>query len=148
MPEAKTLSSNVAVKVAKKRKRSAEQPSSDSKSKRDTDQQQVKVRSATNGSSGAGGPKKKKRKGGDDENKALKPVSEEELDGNAQSGGEGIDESIGKMDGRLLADHLAQKARRHFKELTAVELNDLHVPGEAMGVFLAPSTSMIADCLL
>jgi protein CMS1 len=42
----------------------------------------------------------------------------------------GIDESISKMDGRLLADYFMQKARRHSKELIVVELNDLHVPGE------------------
>lgn len=42
---------------------------------------------------------------------------------------DGIDESIGKMDGRLLADYFAQKAKRQNKELTAVELDDVYVPG-------------------
>lgn len=42
---------------------------------------------------------------------------------------DGIDESIGKMDGRLLADYFAQKAKRQNKELTAVELDDIYVPG-------------------
>lgn len=42
---------------------------------------------------------------------------------------DGINESIGKMDGRLLADFFAQKAKRHNKELTAVELNDIYLPG-------------------
>jgi protein CMS1 len=44
----------------------------------------------------------------------------------------GMDEAIGKMDGRLLADHFVQKAKRHNKELTAVELSDLSVPGIVM----------------
>ena len=33
------------------------------------------------------------------------------------------------MDGRLLGDYFAQKAKRHDKELSAVELSDLSVPG-------------------
>ena len=43
---------------------------------------------------------------------------------------DGIDESIGKMDGRLLADFFAQQAKRHNDDLSAVELNDIYVPGE------------------
>ncbi|KAL1998604.1 hypothetical protein VTN02DRAFT_5908 [Thermoascus thermophilus] len=35
------------------------------------------------------------------------------------------------MDGRLLADYFGQKAKRHNKELTAMELNDLYVPEHA-----------------
>lgn len=42
---------------------------------------------------------------------------------------DGIDEAIGKMDGRLLADYFAQKAKRQNKDLTAVELDDIFVPG-------------------
>jgi hypothetical protein len=42
---------------------------------------------------------------------------------------DGIDEAIGKMDGRLLADFFAKKAKRHDKDLTAVELDDIYVPG-------------------
>jgi hypothetical protein len=42
---------------------------------------------------------------------------------------DGIDEAIGKMDGRLLADFFAKKAKRHDKDLTAVELDDIFVPG-------------------
>src|SRR5204863_1977453 len=42
----------------------------------------------------------------------------------------GIDESISKMDGRLLADFFAQQAKRHNDDLSAVELNDICVPGE------------------
>ncbi|KAL1959603.1 hypothetical protein VTO42DRAFT_1638 [Malbranchea cinnamomea] len=44
---------------------------------------------------------------------------------------DGINEAIGKMDGRLLADYFAQKAKRHNKDLTAVELDDIYVPESA-----------------
>lgn len=47
---------------------------------------------------------------------------------------DGIDESIGKMDGRLLADYFVQRAKRHNKELTAMELDDIYVPGMVLGV--------------
>ncbi|KAK2743402.1 hypothetical protein FQN57_004867 [Myotisia sp. PD_48] len=43
----------------------------------------------------------------------------------------GIDEAIGNMDGQLLADFFVQKAKRHNKELSAVELNDLYIPVHA-----------------
>lgn len=52
--------------------------------------------------------------------------------GNAKEGEEpkgGIDESLSQMDGRLLADLFIQKARKHKKDLTAIELNDISVPG-------------------
>lgn len=52
-----------------------------------------------------------------------------EHDENQSTRKDGIDESIGKMDGRLLGDHFAQKAKRHDKELSAVELSDLSIPG-------------------
>lgn len=42
---------------------------------------------------------------------------------------EAFDESIGKMDGQLLADYFLQKAKRHNKDLTAVELSDMSIPG-------------------
>lgn len=67
------------------------------------------------------GPSKKKKR------KKAKKAAEDEKDADKK---DGINESIGKMDGRLLADHFAQQAKRHNKELTAVELNDLYVPGE------------------
>lgn len=52
-------------------------------------------------------------------------------DGARDSGKKGgIDESIGKMDNRLLADFFARQAKRHGDELTALELNDIFVPGK------------------
>lgn len=119
--ETKT-STGLAAKMEKKRKRQAEEPSKQSKS------------DAPNKSTGAAsdGPKDKKRKSGknkkDKEDQADKPKT---LKGEPlQKERKGtVDEAIGKMDGRLLADHFIQKAKRHNKELTAVELNDLSVPG-------------------
>jgi protein CMS1 len=46
-----------------------------------------------------------------------------------QNHDEAFDESIGKMDGQLLADHFLQKAKRHNKDLSAVELGDMSIPG-------------------
>ncbi|KAL1995496.1 hypothetical protein VTN49DRAFT_1683 [Thermomyces lanuginosus] len=43
-----------------------------------------------------------------------------------------VNEAIGKMDARLIADHLLQKAKRHNKDLTAVELSDMMVPQQAI----------------
>ncbi|TPR05021.1 exodeoxyribonuclease III (xth) family protein [Aspergillus niger] len=62
---------------------------------------------------------------------AKKPAKKEPADTKVTETKGGIDEAIGKMDGRLLADHFVQKARRHNKELSAVELSDLSVPDSA-----------------
>ncbi|KAM5452464.1 Protein cms1 [Microsporum audouinii] len=43
----------------------------------------------------------------------------------------GIDESIGKMDGKLLGDYFVQRVKRHNKNLTAVELDDFYIPEHA-----------------
>ncbi|KAL2364204.1 hypothetical protein RJZ56_002874 [Blastomyces dermatitidis] len=68
-----------------------------------------------------GGSKKKKRK-------KTKQIVEDPKDADKK---DGIDESIGKMDGPLLADFFAQQAKRHNSELTAVELDDVYVPEHA-----------------
>ena len=66
-----------------------------------------------------GSSKKKKRR-------RNKQISEDAKDDGKK---DGIDESIGKMDERLLADFFAQQAKRNNEELTAVELSDLYIPG-------------------
>ncbi|KLJ06846.1 hypothetical protein EMPG_17663 [Blastomyces silverae] len=68
-----------------------------------------------------GGSKKKKRK-------RTKQIVEDPKDADKK---DGIDESIGKMDGPLLADFFAQQAKRHNSELTTVELDDVYVPEQA-----------------
>ncbi|KAL4997617.1 U3-containing 90S pre-ribosomal complex subunit-domain containing protein [Aspergillus recurvatus] len=125
------ISTGLAAKIDKKRKRQAEEPSSSKQSKPD----------APNKSTGgvlSEGPKNKKRKNGkgkkdrkDQKDRPDKPkaIRGEPLEKERE--GISVNEAIGKMDGRLLADHFVQKAKRHNKELTAVELSDLSVPESA-----------------
>ncbi|KAB8207403.1 U3-containing 90S pre-ribosomal complex subunit [Aspergillus parasiticus SU-1] len=115
-------SSGLSAKIDNKRKRQAEESS--------------KQAGAATGN--ADGPSNKKRKNGkskpkkggkDKKDKPQQDASEKEQRDTKQTETKGgIDEAIGKMDGRLLADHFMQKAKRHNKELTAVELSDLSVP--------------------
>ncbi|CEL07786.1 hypothetical protein ASPCAL10940 [Aspergillus calidoustus] len=117
--------SGLAGKVDKKRKRQVEEPP-----------KQNKTGASKPTSNASEGPKDKKRKHGknkkegndkdqEDKPKAIRgePLAKERKGG--------TDEAIGKMDGRLLADHFVQKAKRHNKDLTAVELSDLSVPDSA-----------------
>jgi hypothetical protein len=41
----------------------------------------------------------------------------------------GVNQAIGYMDARLLADHVAQRTKRFRSELSLVESEDIHVPG-------------------
>jgi protein CMS1 len=104
----------LSAKLDKKRKRQAEEST-----------KQDKPETAPAGASAAGGDEsnKKKRK------KNKKNKQQPEQDGKSQDRKGGVDESIGKMDGRLLADYFAQRAQKLDKELSAVELSDLSVPG-------------------
>ncbi|OQD77307.1 hypothetical protein PENDEC_c003G02698 [Penicillium decumbens] len=101
-------------KLDKKRKRQA-----------DDSTKQDKPEAAPAASAPADGPSKKKRK----QKKNKKQQAEH--DARMQGRQDGIDQSIGKMDGRLLADYFAQRAKKADKELSAVELNDLSVPDYA-----------------
>jgi protein CMS1 len=109
--------------VNKKRKRQAEEAPKEDKA--------APAKSTNNNTSEAAeGPQKKKKKNSKNKQKQQKKKEQDE-DPKQQERKGGIDESIGKMDGRLLADHFVQKAKRHNKELTAVELGDLSVPDSA-----------------
>ncbi|KAJ5114682.1 Protein CMS1 [Penicillium alfredii] len=110
-PEAQTGLSH---KLEKKRKRQAD-ASSSKQDKPETSP--AAPAAATDGSN------KKKRK------KAKKNNPQSEQDVKQQDRKDGVDESIGKMDGPLLADYFAQRAKKLDKELSAVELSDLSVPG-------------------
>ncbi|KAF4237271.1 hypothetical protein CNMCM8980_007147 [Aspergillus fumigatiaffinis] len=115
--------SGLSVKVNKKRKRQAEEAPKEDKA--------APAKSTNNNTSEAAeGPQKKKKKNSKNKQKQQKKKEQDE-DPKQQERKGGIDESIGKMDGRLLADHFVQKAKRHNKELTAVELGDLSVPDSA-----------------
>ncbi len=41
----------------------------------------------------------------------------------------GVNLAIGKLDSRLLADYVARRTKRFFPNLSLVELEDLHIPG-------------------
>lgn len=100
----------LSAKLDKKRKRQAD----------DAKQDKPDTAPAAAPAASADGPSKKKRK-----QKKKQPQE----DANAQDRKNGIDESIGRMDGKLLADYFAQRAQKLDKELSAVELNDLSVSG-------------------
>ncbi|OQE78473.1 hypothetical protein PENNAL_c0056G10727 [Penicillium nalgiovense] len=94
------------------------------KRKRQADDAAPKQEKPEAGTPAEGSSKKKQKK-----NKNKKKQAEHDESQSTRK--DGIDESIGKMDGRLLGDHFAQKAKRHDKELSAVELSDLSVPDSA-----------------
>lgn len=104
----------LSAKIDKKRKRQAEEP------------KRGKTGATSQGNKSSEGPSKKKQRSG--KNKKPHP-KETPPDINKPAREHAVDESIGKMDGRLLADHFAQKARKLNKELTAVEVDDLCVSG-------------------
>lgn len=103
-------------KLEKKRKRQADE--STKQSKPDT---------APTAAPAVDGPNKKKRK-------KAKKNKQSGQDAETQDRKDGIDESIGKMDGRLLGDYFAQRAKKLDKELSAVELSDLSVPGMSASI--------------
>ncbi|KAJ5377743.1 Protein CMS1 [Penicillium cataractarum] len=103
----------LAAKLDKKRKRQAEEST-----------KQDKPETAPAAAGGDESNKKKRKK-----NKNKKKQPEQDVKTQERKGG--VDESIGKMDGRLLADYFAQRAQKLDKELSAVELSDLSVPDSA-----------------
>ncbi|KAB8236814.1 hypothetical protein ETB97_011323 [Aspergillus alliaceus] len=122
MPAEAANPSGLSAKLDKKRKRQAEESSK-------------KAKAGVAPSGNADGPSNKKRKNGKPKpnkkggkDKTEDAPQKEQRDTKQTETKGGIDEAIGKMDGRLLADHFMQKAKRHNKELTAVELSDLSVP--------------------
>lgn len=56
-----------------------------------------------------------------------------------------VNEAIGKMDARLIADHLLQKAKRHNKDLTAVELSDMMVSRTASMSYMVLGCALLTD---
>lgn len=65
-----------------------------------------------------GGAKKKKR---------SKKAREDEGDLDVEAG---LNRAFERMDGQLLADHIAQKVTRFGTDLSSVELSDLYISGE------------------
>ncbi|OOQ90707.1 hypothetical protein PEBR_03324 [Penicillium brasilianum] len=105
----------LSAKLDKKRKRQAEEST-----------KQDKPEAAPAVASAAGGDESNKKK-----RKKNKNKKQPEQDATTQERKGGVDESIGKMDGRLLADYFAQRAQKLDKELSAVELGDISVPDSA-----------------
>lgn len=59
--------------------------------------------------------------------KAAAARKEEEADLDLEAG---LNKALERMDGPLLADHIAQKMKRFDDDLTTVELADLYIPGK------------------
>lgn len=79
----------------------------------------------------------KKRKAQDDDKprkkqKKQKKVREDEDDLDMEAG---LNRAFERMDGQLLADHIAQKTRRFGTDLSPVELSDLYISGERSQVW-------------
>ncbi|CAI7664012.1 unnamed protein product [Penicillium pancosmium] len=100
-------------KLEKKRKRQADEPT------KDAPKTETQPAPATEGLS-----KRQKKL-----QKSRKKQPEQDL--TSQDRENGIDKSIGKMDGSLLGDYFAQRAKKLDKELSAVELSDLSIPESA-----------------
>lgn len=66
-----------------------------------------------------------KRKKAKEAKKSKKPrdITEEALDEEA-----GLNHAIAHMDSQLLADHIAQRTKRFHKDLSVMELEEMHIP--------------------
>lgn len=58
----------------------------------------------------------------------------------------GLNLAIGKMDRGLLADYIAQRTKRFRNDLSAVELEDLHIPGKFISPRSLPNPLMGRNC--
>lgn len=77
---------------------------------------------------------KKRKLPDDDDKKARKKQKKQQKKAREDEGDldtdAGLNRAFERMDGELLADHVAQKTRRFGTDLSAVELSDLYVSGE------------------
>ena len=64
--------------------------------------------------------------------KARPGIQDQDIDLDLERG---LNLAIGKMDRGLLADYIAQRTKRFRNDLSAVELEDLHIPGK----FISPT---------
>ena len=140
MSEEKQQPPRLSTKVAKKRKRQAEAETETKTEKNTTTNPKPETTNdETNNKNNiendsentdTQSKRKQKRKAKNKKAKQTTTTSEEQ-EIKEQERKDGIDESIGKMDGTLLADYLAQRSRRLNKELSAVELEDMYIPSSA-----------------
>lgn len=61
--------------------------------------------------------------------KAKKPKKAKPADDADVDLENGVNNALGRMDNRLLADYVAQKTKRFESSLSLVELEDKHIPG-------------------
>lgn len=69
-------------------------------------------------------PQESKRAAKRKKSKKLGSVDDQALDLET-----GVNHAIARMDGGLMADHVAQRTKRFRTEMSLVEAEDLHVPG-------------------
>lgn len=74
--------------------------------------------------------KTRKRPAQDDggSKKKRKKVRQDEGDLDAEAG---LNLAFARMDGQLIADHIAQKTTRFGTELSSIELSDLYISGKS-----------------
>ncbi|KXX80878.1 Protein cms1 [Madurella mycetomatis] len=73
--------------------------------------------------------KKRKRQDGSKPRKKQKKVREDEGDLDVEAG---LNRAFERMDGQLIADHVAQKTSRFGTDLSSVELSDLYISANAI----------------
>jgi hypothetical protein len=105
-----TTASSISSKIKRKRKREVQE-------------EEMQPKTADN----AGQPAEEREGRKKNKRKRTKQITEDSKDSLKKGG---VDESIGKMDGRLLADFFVQQAKRHNNELTTLELDDIYIPGK------------------
>ncbi|KAL8872497.1 MAG: hypothetical protein Q9174_001884 [Haloplaca sp. 1 TL-2023] len=77
--------------------------------------------------------KRKREQGGADAAKPIKHARSKptgENTGSPMNEAPSIDDAIGKMDSRLMADYVAQRSKRFGRDFSLIELADVHIPGK------------------
>lgn len=72
--------------------------------------------------------------------KKQKKVREDEGDLDVEAN---LNSAFERMEGQLLADHIAQKTRRFGTDLSPVELSDLYISGEFLRLSLSGGSGML-----
>lgn len=75
--------------------------------------------------------------------KARPGIQDQDIDLDLERG---LNLAIGKMDRGLLADYIAQRTKRFRNDLSAVELEDLHIPGKFISPGGIPNPLMGRNC--
>ncbi|EME38800.1 hypothetical protein DOTSEDRAFT_180706 [Dothistroma septosporum NZE10] len=95
---------------------------------------------------------KRKREADDESKKAARKKKRtkkkpDDVDDSSLDSELGINRSIARMDSQLMADHIAQRTRRFQPDLSAVELEDVHIPAKAILDSTAFEKPRITDVL-